>query len=222
MPMNIPNFLTVVRLIAAPGLAFVFLVAPRPLADWIALFLFIGAALTDYLDGWIARRWNQISAFGRMLDPIADKAMVVIALAMMLGLSGVQPLLVIPVAIILFREVFISGLREYLGNKAKEMRVTRLAKWKTMVQMVAISALFYAGIAQWNFELIYFQFDPEHAERIMMGQDADEFDLIGRYDRFAMAHVAGIGLIWAAAAMTLISGGDYFLKALPLLHERED
>ncbi len=219
MPVNLPNILTVLRLLAAPGIAFVFLLAPRPIADWIALFLFVGAALTDYIDGWLARRWNQISAFGRMLDPIADKAMVVIALAMILGHSGVQAVLVIPVTTILFREVFVSGLREYLGNKAGELRVTRLAKWKTTFQMLAIVALFYLGIAQWNFELIYSQFAPSHADQIINGEIEDEFGLAGLTTHYLIAQYVGLALIWIAAAMTLFSGVDYFRKSLPLLRQ---
>jgi CDP-diacylglycerol--glycerol-3-phosphate 3-phosphatidyltransferase len=108
----------------------------------VALFLFIFASLTDYIDGWLARKWGQISRFGAMLDPIADKAMVVIALAVLLGLHGISDWTLIPVAAILFREVFVSGLREFLGETAGLLKVTPLAKWKTAVQMVAISLLF--------------------------------------------------------------------------------
>src|SRR5690606_17421410 len=86
MRWTIPNLLTVLRLLAAPGVALAFVVFPRPLADWIAMSLFVMAALTDYVDGRLARAWQQESAFGRMLDPIADKAMVIIALAVIIGL----------------------------------------------------------------------------------------------------------------------------------------
>ncbi|MHA3913250.1 CDP-diacylglycerol--glycerol-3-phosphate 3-phosphatidyltransferase [Halovulum sp. GXIMD14793] len=221
MPINLPNILTILRLLAAPGVAFVFLLADRPTADWIALILFVTAALTDFFDGWLARRWNQISAFGRMLDPIADKAMVVIALAVILGFSGMQAVLVVPVTLILFREVFVSGLREYLGNKAKELRVTLLAKWKTTVQMLAIAALFYMGIAQWKYEVIAYQFDPYHADQIISGAVEDEFGLVGRADHYILARNSALALIWVAAVMTVLSGIDYFIKSLPLLREQE-
>jgi CDP-diacylglycerol--glycerol-3-phosphate 3-phosphatidyltransferase len=79
MTWNIPNILTVLRLLAAPCVAIVFLLLPHPVADWVALILFVGAAVTDWFDGYIARKWNQQSRFGAMLDPIADKAMVTIA-----------------------------------------------------------------------------------------------------------------------------------------------
>jgi cardiolipin synthase len=118
MSWTAPNILTVLRLLAAPMLGIVFLILPRPAADWVALFLFIFASLTDYIDGWLARKWGQISRFGAMLDPIADKAMVVIALAVLLGLHGISDWTLIPMAAILFREVFVSGLREFLGETA--------------------------------------------------------------------------------------------------------
>ena len=143
--MNLPTALTVVRLAAAPAVAVVFLVLPRPAADWTALALFIGAALTDWLDGVLARAWAQGTQLGAMLDPIADKAMVVIALASLLATAPATGPLLIPAAVILFREVFVSGLREFLGDVAGTLAVTRLAKWKTAAQMVAISALFAAG-----------------------------------------------------------------------------
>ena len=115
MTWTIPNILTVLRLFAAPGVAVMFLYFHRPWADWFALTLFIGAAITDYFDGYLARLWKQESKFGAMLDPIADKAMVVIALLVLTGYSGMNPWLILPATVILFREVFVSGLREFLG-----------------------------------------------------------------------------------------------------------
>jgi CDP-diacylglycerol--glycerol-3-phosphate 3-phosphatidyltransferase len=137
---TIPNILTVARVAAAPGVALAFALLPRPLADWVALVLFVTAALTDFLDGWLARKLNQISAFGRMLDPIADKAMVVIALAVLTALHGPEPLLLLPVAAILLRETLVSGLREFLKGAAV-LSVTRLAKWKTTAQLSAIALM---------------------------------------------------------------------------------
>ena len=135
-----PNILTVARVAAAPGVALAFAFLPRPLADWVALLLFVGAALTDYLDGWLARKLNQISPFGRMLDPIADKAMVTIALAVLTALHGPSPLLLLPVAAILLRETLVAGLREFLKGAAV-LSVTRLAKWKTAAQLTAIAVM---------------------------------------------------------------------------------
>ena len=111
MRWNTPNILTVMRLLAAPGVPLAYVLFPSPMADWIALILFVGASLTDFLDGYIARKWNQMSNFGRMLDPIADKVMVVIALLVVVSFSQMDAFILIPVVIILFREIFVSGLR---------------------------------------------------------------------------------------------------------------
>ncbi|AJE49009.1 CDP-diacylglycerol--glycerol-3-phosphate 3-phosphatidyltransferase [Celeribacter indicus] len=145
MTWNLPNLLTVFRLLCAPGVALVFLILPRPAADWAALILFVAASLTDYVDGYLARKWDQMSKFGAMLDPIADKAMVVTAIAVLTMLHGVNALIVLPAALILLRETFVSGLREYLGDTAGTLKVTKLAKWKTTAQMVAIAVLFAYG-----------------------------------------------------------------------------
>jgi CDP-diacylglycerol--glycerol-3-phosphate 3-phosphatidyltransferase len=144
MRWTIPNILTLLRLLAAPGVAVMFLYFARPWADWLALVLFLLAAITDFFDGYLARLWKQESRIGAMLDPIADKAMVVIALLVITGYSGMDPWLILPATAILFREVFVSGLREYLGNASRLLAVTNLAKWKTTAQMVAISVLFGA------------------------------------------------------------------------------
>ncbi|MEK6205646.1 MAG: CDP-diacylglycerol--glycerol-3-phosphate 3-phosphatidyltransferase, partial [Amylibacter sp.] len=143
MRWNIPNILTVMRLLAAPMVPLAYVLFPSPMADWVALILFVGASFTDFLDGYLARKWNQMSNFGRMLDPIADKVMVVIALVVIVSLSSGNLLVVwqwqdflilIAVAVILFREIFVSGLREFLGADASTLQVTKLAKWKTTAQ----------------------------------------------------------------------------------------
>jgi CDP-diacylglycerol--glycerol-3-phosphate 3-phosphatidyltransferase len=122
MTWTIPNVLTTLRLLAAPGVVMMFLYFTRPWADWFALVLFVGAAVTDWFDGYLARLWKQESKFGTMLDPIADKAMVVIALLVITGFSGMNPWILLPATLILFREVFVSGLREFLGAAAGRSR----------------------------------------------------------------------------------------------------
>ena len=134
MTWNLPNALTIGRLLAAPCLALMFLYFTRPYADLLAVFLFVIAAITDWFDGYLARAWKQETKLGTMLDPIADKAMVVIALMVIVGYSSMSPWLVLPATVILFREVFVSGLREYLGDTAGTLKVTTLAKWKTTFQ----------------------------------------------------------------------------------------
>ena len=137
---TIPNILTVARVAAAPAVALAFALLPRPLADWVALVLFVLAASTDYIDGWLARKLNQISPFGRMLDPIADKAMVMIALAVLAALHGPTALVLVPAAAILLRETLVAGLREFLRG-AEVLSVTGLAKWKTATQLTAIALM---------------------------------------------------------------------------------
>ena len=131
MNWNLPNVLTLLRLLAAPSVAIMFLYFNRPLADWFALLLFVSAAITDFVDGYLARAWKQETKFGAMMDPIADKAMVIIALVVITGFSGMNPWILMPAVLIIFREVFVSGLREFLGDTAGTLKVTVLAKWKT-------------------------------------------------------------------------------------------
>src|SRR6056297_81014 len=167
MTWTVPNILTALRLLAAPGVAVMFLYFTRPYADWFALLLFVGAAVTDWFDGYLARLWKQETKLGTMLDPIADKAMVVIALAVILGYSSMSPWLVLPATVILFREVFVSGLREYLGDTAGTLKVTRLAKWKTTLQMVAIAVLFAQGVFEHYFGMSIFGMDAGLVDDIL-------------------------------------------------------
>jgi CDP-diacylglycerol--glycerol-3-phosphate 3-phosphatidyltransferase len=219
MRWTLPNILTVMRLIAAPGVAVMFLYFHRPWADWFALALFVVAAATDWFDGYIARRYQQESKFGTMLDPIADKAMVVIALVIITGYSGMNPWLILPVTIILFREVCVSGLREFLGAKASLLKVTKLAKWKTTAQMVAIAVLFLGtglehvdGIARQGLTM------TEYADLVTQGL-ADPLRSCGARGCSSLATMIGLGLIWIAAILTFITGWDYFTKALPYLKD---
>jgi cardiolipin synthase (CMP-forming) len=219
MRWSVPNSLTVLRLVAAPLVGLVFLVLPRPTADWVALMLFLFASLTDYLDGWLARKWGQISRFGAMLDPIADKAMVVIALAVLLGLHGISDWTLIPITAILFREVFVSGLREFLGTNASLLKVTSLAKWKTTVQMVAIAMLFGWGLFDHYFIMQTFGMSAEIVNGILSGQIADDVGLWWKYNGLIATSYGGLILLWIAAALTLVTGWDYFRKSLPYLRD---
>lgn len=134
------NILTIARLVILPVMVWLFFVQAS-WAVWINLGLYILAALTDFLDGWIARKYNQISAFGTFLDPIADKIFVAAIMIMLIvsgPLSGYWAIIVI---IILTREFLVAGLREYLGPYDVQMPVTKLAKWKTATQMLALGFL---------------------------------------------------------------------------------
>lgn len=219
MNWNLPNILTVIRLLAAPGVAVMFLYFHRPWADWLALALFVSAAVTDWFDGYLARAWKQESKFGAMLDPIADKAMVVIALVIITGYSGMNPWLILPVTAILFREVFVSGLREFLGAKVGLLKVTKLAKWKTTAQMVAIAVLFLGtglehveGIARQGLTM------EQYADLVSQGL-ADPIRSCGTRGCSSYATLVGLVLIWVAAVLTLVTGWDYFRKSLPFLKD---
>ncbi|MDF1668252.1 MAG: CDP-diacylglycerol--glycerol-3-phosphate 3-phosphatidyltransferase [Roseovarius sp.] len=219
MTWNIPNILTVLRLLAAPCVAVMFLYFTRPWADWFALLLFVSAAVTDWFDGYLARAWKQTTKLGTMLDPIADKAMVVIALAVILGYSSMSPWLVLPTTVILFREVFVSGLREFLGDTAGTLKVTRLAKWKTTAQMVAIAILFAQGVFEHYFGMFAYGMDLELVDAILAGEEEDLHGLHWKHVGMIWSGHAGLWLLWLAAALTLISGFDYFIKSMPFLKD---
>jgi len=216
---NLPNILTVLRLLAAPGIAVMFLYFNRPYADWFALILFVSAALTDWIDGHLARSRKQVTKIGTMLDPIADKAMVVIALMVIVGYSSMSPWLVLPATFILFREVFVSGLREYLGDTAGTLKVTQLAKWKTTAQMVAIAVLFAQGVFEHYFGMSVFGMDDALVRDILAGRTEDLHGLWWKYRGMVWAGHLGIWLLWLAAALTLITGADYLRKSVPHLKD---
>ncbi|MCE8009186.1 CDP-diacylglycerol--glycerol-3-phosphate 3-phosphatidyltransferase [Aestuariivita sp.] len=220
MQWNIPNILTLLRLLAAPSVAVMFLYFNRPYADWFALVLFLSAAITDWFDGYLARAWKQETKLGAMLDPIADKAMVVIALMVIVGYSSMSPWLVLPATFILFREVFVSGLREYLGDTAGTLKVTPLAKWKTTVQMLAISVLFAQGIFEHYLGMSAWGMDQALVDRIMMGEVEDLQGLKWKFIAMEWTGRLGLWLLWLAAGLTLVTGYDYLRKAMPYLRER--
>ncbi|WP_037316490.1 CDP-diacylglycerol--glycerol-3-phosphate 3-phosphatidyltransferase [Ruegeria halocynthiae] len=221
MKWNLPNILTVLRLVAAPGLAVMFLYFTRPYADWFALILFLTAAITDWFDGYLARAWKQETKIGAMLDPIADKAMVVIALMILVGYSGSHwtPWLVLPATVILFREVFVSGLREYLGDVAGTLKVTKLAKWKTTAQMIAIATLFSQGIFEHYFFMYQYGMDGDLVNEILSRNEDDVHGLLWMEAGKFWSGLVGLVLLWIAATLTLITGYDYLRKAMPHLKE---
>jgi len=219
MTWNIPNILTVFRLIAAPGVAVMFLYFMRPYADWFALFLFVMASVTDWFDGYLARLWNQQTKLGTMLDPIADKAMVVIALLVIVVYSSMSSWLILPAALIMFREVFVSGLREFLGDTAGTLKVTYLAKWKTTAQMVAIAVIFSQGLFEHYFGMGSFGMDDVVLMDVLDGRVEDHFGLIWKLKWMIWTSYAGLILLWVATILTLITGVDYFRKAMPYLKD---
>lgn len=184
---RLPNIITIGRVLAAPLVAWLIWQEPSAVLRWWALGLFSLAGFSDFLDGWMARRWQAVSPFGRMLDPIADKLLIV---AVILALAAGQPdgwPFMLPSLIILFREFLIAGLREFLAGAEIVLAVTLMAKWKTAIQMIALGILIIAPIL-----------DP--AMGPLMGWD----------DPLAMA---GLVIYWIAALMTAWTGFAYFRAA---------
>jgi cardiolipin synthase (CMP-forming) len=143
--LSLPNILTYARIAAIPvvvGCVFWESILDGPIwLRWVALAVFIAAGITDYLDGYYARIWDQHSAFGRMLDPIADKLLVASCLLMLAADNSIHGWTLWAAIVILCREILVSGLREYLAGLRVSVPVTKLAKWKTTVQLVAIGFL---------------------------------------------------------------------------------
>lgn len=143
--LNIPNLLTYGRIAAVPAVVACFILPGLPSTGsrWLALVLFVAAAITDFLDGYLARAWQQQSSLGRMLDPIADKLLVSACLFVLVAEPArtIGGLDVVAAVIILSREILVSGLREYLAELRVGVPVTWLAKWKTTAQLLAIGFL---------------------------------------------------------------------------------
>jgi cardiolipin synthase len=144
-PLALPNILTYARIAAVPVV--VGLMYWQGILDgglwlrWLALAIFIAAGVTDILDGYLARMWGQQSSLGRMLDPIADKLLVASCLLMLAADGTIRGWTLLAAVIILCREILVSGLREFLADLHVSLPVTKLAKWKTMGQLVALGFL---------------------------------------------------------------------------------
>lgn len=137
---NLPNLLTAFRIGMVPLLVMVMFI-PANSARWFALFLFSLAAITDFFDGYLARKHSTQSDLGTLLDPIADKFLVLASLLMLIAIGTLSGLNVVAAIIILGREILVSGLREFLANSSVKLPVTQLAKWKTTIQMIALGFL---------------------------------------------------------------------------------
>ena len=181
---DLPNILTLSRIAAIPLL--VLLTALKlPWADFGAALLFTLAGITDYLDGKLARERAQLSDFGRMLDPIADKLLIGATLMCLIGFHHMPHFGIYPAIIIMLREILVSGLREYLADLRIGLPVTKLAKWKTGVQMLALGLLLLGN-----------------SGASFLGLEHSSVGLIGFL------------LLWVAAALTLVTGWDYLTAGL--------
>ncbi len=139
--LSIPNLLTYSRIVAVPLFVMALLFIEGEVGRWIAALIFVFASISDFFDGYLARMWNQQSALGRMLDPIADKLLVGAALVMLVYNDTITGWAIVACLIILCREILVSGLREYLAELQVKLHVSWLAKWKTVFQMVALGVL---------------------------------------------------------------------------------
>lgn len=182
--MDLPNLLTLSRIAAIPLLVALAIIG-APWADLAACVVFSAAAITDYFDGKLARERQQTSAFGVMLDPIADKLLVGAALMLLAGMGRLTEFGLLPAIVILLREILVSGLREYLAGLSVGLPVTKLAKWKTGFQMGALGTLLAGDTGA---SVIGLTFLP--------------VSLIGEL------------MLWTAAALTMITGWDYLQAGL--------
>jgi cardiolipin synthase len=188
-PLALPNILTYARIAAVPAVVACMywqqILQGGLWLRWVALAIFIAAAITDFLDGYFARMWGQQSSFGRMLDPIADKLLVASCLLMLAADYTINGWTIWAAIVILCREILVSGLREYLAELRVSVPVTQLAKWKTTVQLVAIGFLLAGPAGDGVVGTMFGRTTPVITE-------------------------AGIGLLWLSALVTLYTGWDYF------------
>lgn len=183
MTLTLPNALTLLRVAVLPVFVALFFLESKT-GQWLAWAFFSLAALTDFFDGYLARTRNQMSDFGRFLDPVADKLLVGTALLMLVGFGQISGLVIIPAVIILCREILVSGLREYLAGQRVGLPVSTLAKWKTTLQMFALPVLIVGDAAH--------PFIPVEIPIRLIGETG----------------------LWIAAAITLITGYDYLRSGL--------
>ncbi|HEY0315597.1 MAG TPA: CDP-diacylglycerol--glycerol-3-phosphate 3-phosphatidyltransferase [Sphingomonas sp.] len=184
--LSLPNLLTLSRIFAVPILV-ALLWQPGWLGYLLAFLLYCVAGITDYLDGYLARAQGAVSKLGIFLDPIADKIMIAAVIVMLISTEqaiGGHPVIsgwhVIAALVILLREIAVSGLREFLAQLSVSVPVSKLAKWKTAFQMIALGALILAGAL------------PQSP----------------------WIHLLGLACLWAAAALTLVTGWDYLRVGL--------
>ena len=192
--LSLPNILTLSRIFAVPFLVFLLWWPDWELGYLMAFVLYSLAGITDYFDGYLARSSGTVSKLGQFLDPIADKIMIA-AVILVLTAQGVLrgpyvgDMHVIAGLIILVREIAVSGLREFLGGLQVSVPVTKLAKWKTTFQIIALGSLILGhGLPEWNM--------------MVGGIEAN------------VPHTVGLTTLWGAAILTLMTGWDYLRVGL--------
>jgi len=181
--LNLPNILTLSRIIAVPVVVLLLLFESRQSCFWAAL-VFTVASITDWLDGYLARRWQVVTVLGKFLDPLADKLIVMAALIMLIPLDRVPAWAVF---VILARELIVSGIRSIASSEGIVIAASNLGKYKTIFQMIAIVGLLLHYRYYWFFGL--------------------EYDFL-----HASMHYAGIFIFYISLFLTIWSGADYFFK----------
>jgi len=205
MTITLPTILSIIRLFAGFLILLGFLLLARPAADILAFVVFVSAAITDFIDGYIARKFNLVSELGKILDSIADKILVIMAWIIIITYYEFNSWIILPIGLIIFRELFISGLREYLASKSLSLQVTFIAKLKTTLQMITISLTFFSGIiVDGSGSLTTFLSQP------VVGSGT------------TLMEMACIMLIWLSAIQTIYSGLEYFKTALGLMGTKND
>jgi CDP-diacylglycerol---glycerol-3-phosphate 3-phosphatidyltransferase len=179
---TIPNILTLLRIVVTPLFFILFYYFPTKVFSLLASLLFAAASFTDFLDGYIARRWNLESSLGKFLDPLADKLLVAVALIMLIPLNRVPSWMV---AVIIGREILVTGLRVVAITEGLIISASKLGKYKTVFQIAAVTCLLL------------------HYEYQLFG--ASPYLLVN-------FHEVGMGLLWVAMFITVWSGIDYFRK----------
>jgi len=192
---RVPNYLTYVRVIAIPGIVFQFYLSKLPLKNVHTSLIFSIASITDYLDGYLARRWDITSSFGAFLDPVADKLMVSTALILLSGKYG--PLVAIPSTMILAREIAVSALREWMASQGKRdiVKVGFQGKVKTAFTMLALTIVLAIP------------------DGCVIGNIRNLWEIIASL---------GIVFLYLSAVVTITSGSVYFRAAAPLLMGKEE
>ena len=181
--MNIPNVLTLSRIAAVPLVVFLLLFESRQSCFWAAV-IFTAASMTDWLDGYLARKWGIVTILGKFLDPLADKLIVMAALIMLIPLGRVPAWAVL---VILSRELIVSGIRSIASSEGIVIAASDLGKYKTIFQMIAIVGLLLHYRYYWFFGV--------------------QFDFL-----YPSLHNAGIFIFYISLFLTVWSGGDYFVK----------
>ena len=137
---SLPNILTVSRILAIPAICAAFFL-PGIWSAWVPLGLFVAAGITDWFDGYLARKWGQMSDLGRFLDPVADKLLVAAVILMLIAFERIDRITCLAAVVIMCREITVTGLREFLAELHVKVPVSKLAKWKTTMQLIALGIL---------------------------------------------------------------------------------